>query len=1199
VSKRFIRHLASLVFVLGIVFLPAMLHAQLSGKGTIQGTVTDPTGAIVPGATVKLIQNSTNSEHDQKTTSSGFYSVASLDPGIYTVTVSAPGFQTYTQQNVTLDALQVFGLNIKLHIGAADTTITVSTAPAPLDTTNATLGTTMENTTYQALPLNMGGAPRDPTAFIYLTPGVTSDGHTGQFNGGQSYHNETYVEGLAITDPAIQGNNADVNRGASVDAVDQFQVQTSGSSAQYQGQGFANYTLKSGTNQFHGRAFEFFRNTVLDTWGWTPKNQINPVTKTAIKPVERQNEFGGTFGGPIVRNKLFTFFSYDAQRYLKGSNPSLVSVPTMAERSGDFSAFAPIYDPTTTVCNGGTCTRQQFSYNGQPNVIAPSRFTKVAQFYQNFIPQPTNNSLVNNYLGGFNTGFTYAKYSNKLDWDISNKNRLSFLVLYGNRAANPACCDSSGLPVPFTATVGNKQFQLLGIIEDTYSITDRWINQLKYGISRGGGVSTNPGEGPQYAASAAGLTNLPTGQASDAAPRFGFSGTNAPASLGGTANSNNQGNSEYGTTYLLYDSMQYVKGKHSMSWGGQYQWLNDNDTSLTGGTYLNLNYSPNETATFKSGTTINTATGAAYASFLIGAVDGGSISDSRQVITTGARYYTFSPYFQDDYKATQKLTLNIGLRWDLYSPFHEVNNKLSFLDATRINPVTGTLGALSFAGNGTYGCNCSTPVRTWYKNFGPHLGFAYSVTPKTVVRGAFNISYTHAGGVGGRGGGRQGTGQLGYSGGLSIASPDSGITPGLYLTDGSNNALPSYAPATPTSAFGTGYTTTPGYTGAPNGVTYADPYLSRRAPYYENFNFGVQQELWHQMVLNVNYSGSNGHFLGTGIGHGIYSNQLDPQYFSLGSLLNLPATSANIAKVQTVLPSYKLPYANFSPSATIGQSLRPFAQYNGFSDVWGDMGNSNYDALEISLNQKARHGLSYTINYTFSKLYDDTGTGRTAYGNNAYIERSLSTTDQPSNVSAYAVWEEPFGKNGGNRFVNALIKNYAISGIYRYTSGYPIVPTSTGCAQPFSGTCMPSLNPDFSGSARINGGYGDALYSKATTTRYFDPNAFLAPGSGSTYTSGVAGSKSGTYPAYLIGNAPRTYPFGLRAPGGDDTDVSLRRTFGIYERLNLTMQADVFNLTNNVRFSAPGASVGSSSFGLITGTANSSRDIQFSGRVDF
>jgi hypothetical protein len=1183
-TRNRISALAVILIAAIAAFSPAFSHAQLGGQATLQGTVTDPTGAVVPAADITATLVDTGEQTHQKATSAGFFSVGPLKPGIYSVTVNAAGFEVYTQQNLTLNALQVFGLNITLHVGGSTETVTVSSAPPPLETTNATLGTTMQNDTYQALPLNMGGAPRDPTAFTSLTPGVVSDGHSGQFNGGQSYHNETYIEGLAITDPAVQGNTADVTRGASVDAVDQFQVQTSGSSAQYQGQGFANYTLKSGNNRFHGRAFEYFRNTVLDTWGWTPKNQINQVTGKAIKPVERQNEYGGTFGGPLVRNKLFFFFSYDAQRYLKGSNPSLVSVPTVAERNGDFSAFAPIYDPTTTVCTNGTCTRQQFNYNGQLNVIAPSRFTKVAQFYQNFIPMPTSNALVNNYLGGFNTGFNYSKYSNKLDYDLSSKQRLSFLVMYGNRVANPACCDSSGLPVPFTATVGNTQYQLLGIIEDTYSITDRWINQLKYGISRGGGVSTNPGEGPQYAASASGLINLPTGQANDAAPRFGFSGTNAPASLGGTANSNNQGNSEYGTTYLISESMQYLKGRHSMSWGGQYQWLDDNDTSLTGGTYLNLNYANNETATFKSGTTINSATGAAYASFLIGAVDGGSISDSRQVITTGARYFTFSPYFQDDFKATSKLTLNLGLRWDLFSPFHEVNNKLSFVDATITNPVTGTLGALNYAGNGAGTCNCSTPVSLWYKNFGPHLGFAYSATPKTVVRGAFNIAYTHAGGVGGRGGGRQGTGQLGYSGGLSIASPDSGITPGLYLTSANGYALPSYAQATATAAFGTGYTTTAGFTGAPQGVSYADPYLSRRAPYYENFNFGIQQEVFKQTVLNVNYSGSNGHFLGTGIGHGIYSNQLDPQYFFLGSMLNLPASPANVAAVQAKLPSFKLPYANFSPAATIGQALRPFAQYNSWSDVWGDVGNSNYDALEITLSQAPRAGLSYTINYTYSKLYDNTGTGRTAYGNNGLTERALSTTDQPSNVSAYLVYEEPFGRGAGNRFVNNIIKNYAISGIYRYTSGYPIVPTASGCVQPFSGTCEPNVNPNFSGSARINGGYGNKLYSIATTTPYFNSAAFIAPAN---------------YTPYTIGNAPRTYPYGLRAPGGDETDVSLRRTFGVWESLKFTFQGDVFNLTNNVRFSAPGSAVGSSSFGLISGTANSSRDIQFSGRIDF
>jgi hypothetical protein len=1188
------------LFLAIAIFTAPALFAQLAGTGTIQGTITDPSGAIIPGAEIKVVQASTNVEHDQKSTAAGLYSVAGLEPGLYTLTVTAPGFQTFVQQNVKLDALQVFGVNIKLTVGATDTIINVNTAPPPLETTNATLGTTMENETYEALPLNMGGAPRDPTAFVYLTPGVVSDGHYGQFNGGQSYNNETYIEGLAITDPAVQGNTQGVNRGVSVDAVDQFQVQTSGSSAQYQGQGFSNYTLKSGSNQFHGRAFEYFRNTVLDTWGYTSKNAINPVTHTAIKPVERQNEYGGTLGGPILRNKAFFFASYDAQQYLKGSNPSLVTVPTLLNRAGDFSDNAPIYDPTTTApcANGvGTC-RQQFSYNGKLNVIAPSRFSNVAKFYQNFIPVPTDNTTtVNNYLGGFNTGFTYAKYSIKFDYDISSKNRATLLFTYGNRAAKPACCDSSGLPVPFTATVGNSQFNFLGVLEDTYTITDHWINQLKYGVSRGGGVSLNPGEGPQYAASASGLLNLPTGQAADAAPRFGFGGgLVVPASLGGTSNSNNQGNSEYGTGYILSESMQYVHGKHSMSWGGQYQWLDDNDTSLTGGTYLNLNFSNNETATFTTNTsTLNTATGSSYAAFLIGAIDNGSITDARQVITTGARYYTFSPFFQDDYKATQRLTLNLGLRWDDYSPFHEVNNKLSFVDLALTNPVTGTRGALNFAGTGTGTCNCTTPVVNWYKNFGPHLGFAYSATPKTVIRGGYDIAYTHAGGVGGRGGGRQGTGQLGFSGGASIATVDGGITPGLYLSPSAGYSLPSYAQPTQTPAFGTGYTTTPGYTGSPQGVSYADPYLSRRAPYYENFNLGVQREVLKQTVLNVNYSGSTGHFLGTGIGHGIYSNQLDPQYYPLGSLLTSAATPANVLKAQAILPSFKLPYANFSPSASIGQALRPFAQYNSFSDVWGDFGTSNYNSLQISLTQKPTHGISFAVNYTYSKLYDDTGTGRTAYGNNAYSERALSTTDLPSNVSAYGVWEERFGRGGGNRFVNTLIKDFVVSGIYRYTSGYPLAITASGCNTPFGGTCMPNLNPNLSGQARINGGYGANTQAVAFSTPYVNYNAFSVPG------------------AYAIGNAPRTYAYGLRAPGGDDTDMSLRRVFSLYERLRFTFQADVFNLTNNVRFSAPNTTYTQEplisgtttpdqtkqTFGKITGVANGSRDIQFSGKIDF
>ena len=1165
--------------------------AQSGGKGTIEGTVSDFSGALVRNAEVTAKQNTTGVSQSQKTTGAGFYALSSLNPGVYTVTVTAPGFETYMQENVTLDALQVLGLNATLKLGAASETVTINSAPPPLDTTNATIGNTMENESYEALPLNMGGAPRDPTAFVFLTAGVASSSAPyGGFNGGQGFYNENYLEGIPVTNAAAAGggNTANVSRGASVDAIDQFQVQTTGTSAAFQGQGVENYTMKSGNNQFHGRAFEYFRNTVLDTWGFLSKSKINPATGSATKPIERQNEFGGTFGGPIVHNKLFFFFSYDGQRYLVDANPSYVSVPTVAERAGDFRLFGQnIYDPATTSCNvsGSACTRTQFvsdSSNagipaGTPNVIPTTRFSPEMIYYQNLIPLPTNSAQTNNYLAGFPTGFTYYKYSIKVDYDLTKKDRVSFVFLTGNRSALPACCDGAGLPPPFTATVGNFQTFPTAIVEDTHIINDHWINQFKYAFVRSESLSTNPAEGnPSYAATAAGIANVLPGQASQAAPRIGFSGNNAPASLGGTSNSNNEGNSEYSNSFILFDTMQLVKGRHSMSFGGQYEWLEDNDTTITTGTYLNLNYSSTETANFTANTvTPITTTGASYASYLLGAVDNYAEQDNRAYITTGARYFAFSPYFQDDYKLNKRLSLNLGIRWDIYSPFHEVQNRLSFLDPNAINPITGTPGVLTYAGNGAGSCHCTSPISIPLKNIGPHVGFAYAAAPKTVIRGAFTIAFNHDGGVGGRNGARQGPSGAGFSSGNNTPSPD-GYSPALYL-NATNHALPTFAAPAPTPTFGTGYTTAPGYNVAGQGLTYVDPYLSKRPPYYENYNFGVQQEFLQQMVLSLDYTGSKGLFLETGMGNGPNSDQLNPSYYFLGNLLSSPANATNIAKAQAILPSYHLPFPNYGPTFTIGQSLRPFAQFNGITDVYGDFGKSSYNALQVVISQKPRNGLSYTLNYTWSKLIDNTGTGRTSY--NHQYEHSLSLYDHPQNISAYMVYAEPFGR--GNHFVDKLIKGYLVSGIYTFTSGTPLAVVSSGCVTFAAGTCEPNINPA-DATARINGNYGRGTTAATlSSVPYIASGAFVTP------------------PAYTFGTAVRTSPFGLLGPGGYNVNASLRRTFGIFEKLNLMMEIDAFNLTNRTNFSNPSTTLGSTSFGTITSTSNSSRDLQLAARLNF
>jgi hypothetical protein len=1190
--KRIGIQLIAVCLCLGCLFgFTPTASAQAGGKGTIQGTVADGTGAVIPGATVTVTENSTGLSTSQKSTGGGFYAISSLEPGTYTVTVTADGFSKYVQQNLRLDALQVFGLNATLVPGGANETVTISAAPPALDTTNATLGNTIENETYEALPLNINGAPRDPTAFVNLTAGVAgSSAPYGSFNGGQGYHNEDYIEGLAVTNAAAAGggNTASISRGASVDAVDQFQVQTSGTSAAYQGQGIENYTLKSGTNQFHGRAFEYFRNTVLDTWGFFSKAQINPATGAATKPVERQNEYGGTFGGPILRKKLYFFFSYDAERYIKGSNPAFLTVPTLAQRNGDFRAAGnqPIYDPLTTVCTGATCTRTQFVSDGSnpgipagtPNVIPMSRFSPEMVYYLKYIPAPSNNNLLNNYLAGFNTGFNYYKLSTKVDYDLSAKNRLTFLFLTGNRAANPPCCDGAGLPPPFTNTVGNFQLYPTGVIEDTYTINDHLINQFKYGVVRSSGYSTNPaGDSPAFAATASGITNILPGQASNVAPRIGLSGNNAGTSLGGTSNSNNQANSEYGDSFVLYDTMQYVKGNHSMNFGGQYEWLEDNDTALTTGTYLNLNYATAETANFNAtSSTPNPLTGASYASYLLGSVDSSTEVDQRQVLTTGARFYGFSPFFQDDWKVNKKLTLNLGLRWDLYSPFREVQNRLSFLDPNAINPITGTPGDLTFAGFGAGRCDCTRASKIPYGNFGPRFGFAYAVQSGTVIRGSAGQVYTRDGGVGGRGGARQGASQLGFSSNNTVPSPD-GYSPAFFL-NASNSALPNTTPPTQTNSFGTGYTTVPGYTAAGQGVTLVDQYLATRAPYYENFNLGVQQEYTRGLVLSLDYSGSLGRFLPTGMGNGVNSDQLDPKYDTLlGSLLTAKATPANIAAVQKIIPTYKLPFPTFSPAYTIAQSLRPFPQYSGVTDIYGDFGKSSYNSMQAVLVQKPQHGLSYTFNYTWSKLIDNTGTGRTAY--NHAGERSLSLYDHRHNVSAYFVYQDPFGK--GHSLVDKLIKDYETSAIFTATSGTPLAIVGSGCLTQSAGTCEPNINPNFSGPVRINGGNGHGLtVAQLSTTPVIAAGAFSTPA------------------PYTFGNAVRTAPLGLIGPGNYNLNMTLRRYFGIYERAKLMLEIDAFNVTNHTNFSNPSSTQGSS-FGTITSVSGASRDLQLVGRIDF
>ena len=486
------RPFIGLLVLLAAVFLlctpPA--SAQLAGKGAIKGVVTDPTGAVVPGAAVVATSTTRGISVTSKSTSSGDFTVSPLDPDIYTLTVTAPGFQTTRQENVHVNALETASVNVDLTVGSESQSVTVSAAPPALNTTDATLGATMENEMYSALPIQMGayGQPdqRRATDFAFLMPGVQGNNtngnattNTGIVNGSGSRGavSVVYIDGVPFVRAGGNGDPRFVWTAISVDAVNQFQVQTNGYSAIYEGQGVQNYTVKQGGNKYHGAAYEFFRNTVLDTWGFYGANILNPVTGKPVKPIENSNEFGINLSGPLVpvskwKDKLFFFGNYNGFRYAS-QKPQSITFPTLAQQSGNFAGLVSggIYDPfsqaaCTANSSDGPC-RYRYGYGpgggvgsrGNPvltgapvDVIPSSQFSQVALKLQSFLPALSSQDNQGNFNAPNRTGLTNWSTTDRIDYVISSKNTLTLLAAIGRQASsNPVGQTTAGRnvgPIP-------------------------------------------------------------------------------------------------------------------------------------------------------------------------------------------------------------------------------------------------------------------------------------------------------------------------------------------------------------------------------------------------------------------------------------------------------------------------------------------------------------------------------------------------------------------------------------------------------------------------------------------------------------------------------------------------------------------------------------------------------------------------------
>lgn len=1233
-----------LALALCMVWTAIPCAAQTGGTGSIEGTVTDPTGAVVAGAMVTATNTLSGVQTTNVATKSGYFVIPLLQPGPYSVTVKASGFEILVQEHVIVDALTTVAVNPKLTVGAAIQSVTVTTEPSMLMTEDATLGSHVDNEIYDALPLAMNGSARDPSAFAGLAVGVegystqAAGPSTGSFNGGQTYENETYVEGLPLTSPGYGGGDTrSLAFGISVEAVEQFQVATAGTPATYEGQGVANYVVKSGTDKFHGGVYEYFRNTDFDA-----KAFFSPTLPTTV---EHQNEFGGLIGGPVpfFKHKLFFFANYDGYRYDSATLPAYQNMPTTAQQGGDFSGLLAanggpgyaIYDPLNcTSFNGsGACTgRAQFVYNGMLNVIPPGRLSAVSKSLQSYLPKPTNTSLTSNYLATLPNLVNNDSGTLKSDYNLSDRNHLWGLFSRG-RYINPIVgslsaasqTSNSTLPVPYTDGRTVLEIATLGQIHEAYTIRTNMVNDIGWGVSRlwiplisntyGGGYPTK-----------AKLTGLPAGVASSGFPDITFSGTNTvdyPVSWDGT---NSHAFNEAATTFNAQDNLLWTKGRHQFTFGFQWQAIQDNENTPLTGSQAGFTFAYQETANFNSSGALVTSSGADYASYMLGMIDSAAVTQNA-VAETGGRYKTYAPYVQDNIHVTPRLTVNAGLRWDAWSPFAEVHNRMSFFDPNLANPAAGnTLGALQFAGNGTDSCHCSTPVQMHFKNFGPRVGFAYSLDDKTVLRGSYGIFYAHAGGVAGHNSqSRQGLGQIGFDNSGSLGSvatgqgalytaPPAGTNP-TSQTDGSwDNGYPGNPTAPPfiNPSYGTGNILSPGSIGSvanPMGLgpssaqtlQYGDPQKGGQAPQYQDWTLNFQHSFTPNMTLSISYAGTVGHHLpGAGVA-GPFTNQIPLKYLPLGATLNSTLVNTTtgvesasvLAAVQAVFPGLlsTLPFPNFV--GTVAQALKPYPQYTSLGDPYLDVGNSEYHAAQVSFNRRMSGGLTFMANYTFSKELDDVAGVRIPGSD--HLEWSEGTIDHPHVFQGTVVYQLPFG--AGHRLTSdspvlrTAISGWQVSGIVQAAAGAPI--SVTGSCTGYSvidASCYPNYTAIGSvgslagvtwtgGSPWQNGKPTTA--AAATSTHYLNGAAFVNPAAGTA------------------GNAARTAPLGLFAPRTADTDLSVRRTFAFGEGLKLSIQADAFNVSNSVYFSAPNTTVGSASFGEFTAQANLPRKMQFSARLTF
>lgn len=1122
----------------------------------ITGTVTDTSGAVIPDANVTITNEGTSVSSKTTTSSVGTYSATGLIPGAYTLTIEKSGFKKAVQNHIHVEVSTTSTINITMSSGAATETVQVEASSIALNTTAPQLGSTIEPAVVKALPSLVSGRGRQIDQLQFLAPGTTGSTFSHRIGGGVDFEQEIVYNGIPAPQPETEGYTTNFN--PPYEMVQEFRVERSTFSAQFGlGQGALTYQMASGTNNYHGDLFEINRNSFFDSVGffnspyWGGNNQV---------PTDHENNYGFTIGGPISIPKLYNgkdrTFGHYSQEWYKQNNENTASstVPTALEKTGNFSDFVdssghviPIFDPLTG---------QQFP----GNIIPASRISANSASLLQSLPDPDR--------PGLDSNKSFAPFINphiQHVWGFTVDQKLT---------------DAQSIHYSqWRNTFSNYSFDY-----NPFVIQPNPLNSMKYEPAIGSGflLTYNNTLSPSLVMTAGfgwiGEINnqfnqtkysFPAVEAGVIPANITFDGNHAPTDWGTSGAWLQSINRKLGIA--IVNNYLWTHGRHTFNIGWEFRrsYQDDNEEQTAGGHFA---FSQIETADPND----LSGTGSSFASYLLGLPDSANRSNSQEL---RLRNLALSPYIQDDIKITPKLTVNLGMRWDIQVPFTEVNNRVVFLNPTEANPSAGGIPGAATQLGSCAGCAGWDRADIHWGHIGPRIGFAYEVNNKTVVQAGFSIAFLNGGAY------EYGTNKVAVNyGNLLVGSFTRNNTGTNQSAYGSwdKNILPNPAPKPLSPGLGVGTQI--------NALSKNDGY----APYSQQWNVNVQRELPWNTFMTVAWVGNRVIHLPS---QNNRIGQLDTRkYLSLGPDLNLSfATGAAQAK------GYTLPYPNFvndfGGSAIVGQALGPYPQYSYIFNNFEGFGTTYYQSLQVQAEKRFTNGLSFLAGWTLSRQFDNTSSGFgsfTSGGIDKYNQKpewAVSTADEPNTLKVSGTYELPIGP-GKKYFTNKGVTGQVLGGwqvgwILDYEGG-----TAFGVNE--NGTPFPNgfNRPDRNTSVALK------------TANYSDIKKSLRPNAPNSANVFATNAFTATPTQWVLGDAKRNYPE-LRNPAQYMESANVRKHFYFGERFQGILQVDYFNLFNRTMLNGPDTNQSDSTFGQITnlnpnnGLGPNNRQGQVSFRVEF